>query len=98
MHVPTVQETELSVAPDVPGGSGVGWMLQLVPSQLSARISTVPEPVSYEPTPVHAVDEVHETPSSPLPVDPPGSGVLWTLQLAPSHTSARVSPAPPGLP
>lgn len=47
---------------------------------------------------MQALAEVHETPTNPLPVAPPGFGVVWTLQFAPFQVSTRVRPTPPGLP
>ena len=37
-----------------PAGSGVGWTTQLVPSQRSASVDSVPPPASTSPTAVHA--------------------------------------------
>lgn len=58
-----VQETsERTVSPAAPGGGGVGWIVQAVPSHRSARVELMPWP-----TAVQALAEVYDTPSSALP-------------------------------
>ena len=42
------------------------------------------------PTATHAVSDVHDTPNSELLFDLLGLGVVWTVQVAPFQTSARV--------
>ena len=49
-----------------PAGSGVGWTTQLVPSQRSASVDSVPPPASTSPTAVHAFAPVQSTPDSTL--------------------------------
>ena len=74
----------------VPGGFGVVWIVQLVPSQRSASVllGKVPE-VAKAPTAVHAVAAVHETEVSAAAVAPAGVGALWTVQLVPFQVSTR---------
>jgi hypothetical protein len=60
---------------------GVGWTVQVLPSQCSAK---------FWPIAVHDVAEPHETLSSTA-ANWPGLGVAWTLQLVPFQRSARVT-------
>jgi hypothetical protein len=86
--VADVQDTPLSVSPVV---FGVLWIVQLLPSQPSARV-VKPE----DPTASQAVADVHDTLVSVLPG---GLGVFWLVQLLPSQrsTSAVSAPATVGL-
>ena len=68
-----------------PTGFGVAWMVQVVPSHVSAKL-VVPE----APTAVQAVDELHDTPDRWLSVAPAGSGVGSMVQAVPFHASANV--------
>ena len=72
---------KLNCAPD---GTGVGWMLHLVPSHRSAKV-----PEFEPPTAMHAYAEVHDTPLSPAPPCG-GLGVAWIAQVVPSQCSAKV--------
>jgi hypothetical protein len=64
----------------------VGWMVQVLPSQRSASGAPL-----LDPTAVHAVAEVHDTPKRLLVVAPLGLGVGCIVQALPSHRSARVT-------
>lgn len=85
-----VHETPNSELFDAPAGAGTGWLLQLVPSHLSAM--TCP-PLSF-PTAVHAFGEVHEIAFKNAP-GLSDVGVGWMLQLVPCQRSVSV---PTGLP
>ena len=78
-----------------PVGLGVLWIVQLVPFQRSAR-GTFEPLVATNPTAVHAVPAVHDTPFTPLSGTPAGLGVLWSVQLVPFQASASVA-YPPAL-
>jgi hypothetical protein len=69
----------------------VAWIDQLLPSQRSANVGDENAP---DPTAVHAVLEVHDTPFSWLP-SKLGLGVLWIVQLVPFQTSANALPENP---
>src|SRR5437764_8513518 len=49
-----------------PGGFCVGWTTELVPSQRSASVDTVPPPESTSPTAVHTFAPLHDTPDRTL--------------------------------
>jgi hypothetical protein len=69
--------------------------VKAVPFQLSAKDSFWFPLSAYEPTAVHAVAELHATPSKEPPNPPAGSGAVWRDQLAPFHVSAkRLLPCP----
>jgi hypothetical protein len=70
-----------------PAWFGVGWIVQLVPSQLSAKVRSLPA-LLYDPTAVQALAEVQDTPDSWL--FNVGFGVDWIAQLLPSQLSAKV--------
>jgi hypothetical protein len=55
--------SELSLAP---AGAGMDCTDQLVPFQASTSVKVMSEVFLYDPTAVHAVDEVHETSDSEL--------------------------------
>jgi hypothetical protein len=73
-----------------PTGFGGSWIDQVEPFHASAS-AKVSVPLLYEPTAMHAVDDVHATWLSCEVVAPPGFGVVWTDQLEPSHVSASVT-------
>jgi hypothetical protein len=79
-----VHETPVKKLNDAPAGAGVGWMLQIVPFQRSAR-----SPEAVFPTAVQAEAEVHET---AFKKDPglPEVGVGWILHVVPSPRSTIV--------
>jgi hypothetical protein len=83
-----------------PGGFGVRWIVQLLPFQRSANVKTGVNVfvVPHDPTAVHALADVHDTPDRPLS-NARGLGVGWIVQLLPCHSSANVTPtavsAPP---
>jgi hypothetical protein len=82
-----VHHTEVRMG-DGPG-LGVDWMVHAVPSHRSASA-----PRLEDPTAVHAVEDVHDTPEKPLPCAPAGFGVGCTAQEVPFQRSASVTPLP----
>jgi hypothetical protein len=88
--VEDVHDTPFRAMVVAPAGLGVLWIVQLVPSQISASVRWV-LPTSYDPTAVHAVADVHDTPFRAMVVALAGVGVLWIVQLVPSQISASVS-------
>ena len=79
----------------------VDWIDQLIPFHRSANASVLRPlgdgPVVKEPTAVHAVAEMHDTPSRPTPSswpEPEGVGVAWIDQLVPFHRSTNASTMP----
>jgi hypothetical protein len=78
-----------SSSPGESAGFGVGWIVQLVPSQRSANVT----PPGWDPTAMQADADVHDTPSSTALVWPPPFGVGWIVQLVPSQRSANVAKA-----
>jgi hypothetical protein len=72
----------------------VGWIDQPVPFHTSARVTSAPALSVKYPTEVHTVAVAQDTLSKKLPVVPVGFGVVCTVQLVPSHCSARVTSAP----
>src|SRR6516225_8440570 len=85
-----VQATLFRILTSLPGGLGVGWMVQVWPSHRSARVPVgVPGGARRPPTAVHADGEVHDT--AVRNQSPPGGfGVGWMRQLVPFHCSASV--------
>ena len=72
-------------------GLGVDWIAQLDPLNRSASVVLGIELlVAYPPTAVHAVFELHDTPSRTAAVVPAGLGVDVTPHLLPFQRSARV--------
>ena len=68
-----------------PAGDGTGWMLQLVPFHLSARVPALDTPTAKQAD----TAGIHAT----LVKKPPpcaGLGAGWMFQLVPFHPSARV--------
>src|SRR5215813_680830 len=85
------QETPSKVSWRGFGGVGMGWMVQLVPSQCSASVcSPLPSAV---PTAVQLFGESQETASSADRNVPAGLGVDWACHLLPSHRSASGTPS-----
>jgi len=89
-------ETAVSWVNTDPAGLGVDWMVQLVPSHASARVTVFPLlPDGVEdPTAMQAVELVHETPARLLEIEPAMFGVVTMLQLVPSQLSASVEDVP----
>lgn len=74
--------------PCAPLGSGVGWILHLVPPHRSASVVATPEASVKFPTAVQAEDDRQDTaPRKPVPQ---GFGVGWMCQVLPFHRSANV--------
>ena len=69
-------------------------MVQEPPFQASVRVF-VAAPLVNCPTASHDDADLHETSLSWLAVAPLGLGVLWTDQVPPFQTLARVSMVPP---
>jgi hypothetical protein len=88
-----VHETLNSWLAVEPAGFGVGWIIQRVPFQRSARVACTPAPSIEYPTAVQIDDEGHDTPCSALTRAPTGFGVGWSVQVSPSHRSAKVAPS-----
>jgi hypothetical protein len=86
--VADVHETPVRKLIGAPAGAGIGWMLQLVPSHLSAITCRAP----LFPTAVHAFGEVQETAFRNAP-GLPEVGVGCMPQLMPSQRSASVPPS-----
>jgi hypothetical protein len=75
-----------------PAGLGVDCSFQVVPFHLSAKVTSESEALlKEEPTAIHAVAELHDTPASFVTIAPAGSGVACTVQAVPFHTSASVT-------
>jgi hypothetical protein len=71
------------------GGSGVAWIVHLMPFQNSASTRFAVAD-SYIPTAVQLVSDAHEIPFSSL-CDAPGfAGVAWIAHLLPFQCSASV--------
>jgi hypothetical protein len=85
-----VQETAFKNDPGLPE-VGVGWMLQLVPSQRSVSVPTgLPELSKAAPTATQAEGDVQETPFKALKGAPAGLGVGVIRHAVPSQSSASV--------
>jgi hypothetical protein len=84
-------DTALTWTPNAPAGTGMAWMVHVLPSQGPASGSeVVPWLMSYSPTAVQSAAVGHDTPSRTLKLAV-GSGVAWTVQRVPSQCSARVT-------
>ena len=59
------------------------WIVHVVPFHASARVASVPEPLTYWPTAVQAEDERQDTLARELLVAPAGLVVLWIAQPPP---------------
>jgi hypothetical protein len=70
-------------------GLGVDWMLHAVPFHCSASV-----PRFEDPTAMHAVEDVQDTPEKELDCAPDGFGVDCTAQEVPFQRSASATPAP----
>ncbi|HXC45943.1 MAG TPA: hypothetical protein VNU24_04995 [Solirubrobacteraceae bacterium] len=90
-----VQETPSRYSgspPHMPPGVGTVWGVQVEPFQDSANgPDSLPGPISYQPTAVHVLAEVQETPLSPLDFPALAAGTLWSVQLEPFQDSASGS-------
>jgi hypothetical protein len=73
----------------LPVGAGGSWSDHVVPFHFSAKGTFCPELFVSKPTAVHAVDEVHETPTNSLPLLPVGAGGSWSDHVVPFHFSAK---------
>jgi hypothetical protein len=83
-------ETLVKESSVAPAGFGVASIDQRVPFQASVNVRR-PELVKSNPTAVHAVAEVHDTPCKPLSVAPVGFGVDWIDHFVPFQVSASVT-------
>ena len=73
---------------------GLGTIVQLVPSQDSARVWSAGAELSKPPTAMHDVADVQETPVSQLNPAPAGFGVGSIAQVLPFQCSANVTSVP----
>jgi hypothetical protein len=60
-----------------------------VPFRFSAKGTSLPELFTNDPTATHSVDDVHDTSSRKLSLEPVGAGGSWTDQVVPFHFSAK---------
>jgi hypothetical protein len=70
-----------------PLGAGVGWTVQLVPSQCSTRGASKFPATWLQPTATQSVGEVQDTPFRAPATNVVGKFVLAIVQLVPSHFS-----------
>src|SRR6202035_2490116 len=90
-----LHDTPLSALVRAAFGLGVVWIDQLVPFQPSATVAALAASEPEDPTAVHALAELHDTPFITLNCAPFGLGVDWIDQLVPFQRSANVTAAPP---
>jgi len=85
-------DTLISWLNDEPWGTGVGSIVQFVPFHVSAN-DAYPVPVElYEnPTAVHEVADLQDTPFSCVPVEPGGLIAGSSLHFAPFQDSANAN-------
>lgn len=83
-------DTPFRRLPLAPGGFGVDWIAQLVPSQCSASVTLGLPLVKYDPAAVHEDADGHDTPAGRSAGHRPGS--VWA-----GSTSGCRSTAPPVL-
>jgi hypothetical protein len=88
------QDTPVNDEPEEPSGSEGEFICQLVPSQIKATSSVVPEAVALDPTAMHELAEAHETAVMVMEVEPSGVGSVSTFHEPPFDLSASgvVSP------
>src|SRR5215475_8264409 len=91
-----LHETPIKPMDETPGGLGVDWIVQPVPSQASAIVTVESALLVDEPTAVHADGVVQETPRRSTDDEPAGVGVDCIVQLVPSQRSANAAAATPG--
>jgi len=75
-------------------GFGVAWIVQMLPLQRSANVTSLPLLLVKDPTATQVGRATHETPLSALLVAPLGSGVAWTFHVEPFQRSANDAPMP----
>jgi hypothetical protein len=75
-------------------GLRVLWILQLVPFQASANVTSIVAGLAKLPTVVHAILDEHDTPLRVMLVAPAGSGVSSILQRSPLKRFASATPVP----
>lgn len=75
----------------LPTRLGVFWTAQVVPSHRSAKGAPTP-PMSWDPTAVQALAELHDTASRELAAG--SDGVFWTAQAVPSHATTNAAGLP----
>lgn len=90
------QATDRSPLALVPGGTGLGRIVQLAPFQVSTRVLVTPVLDVENPTAVHASADGHATPSNSLADAPIGLGVDSSVQPEPFSLSAQVTRSPVG--
>jgi hypothetical protein len=80
---------------EFPLGDGDGTIVQPVPFHRSASVEGTSDPGgSYSPTAMHHASDTQATPRSPFTRSLLNVGVLSTVQLVPSHASARGNETP----
>ena len=88
-----VQDTASRKLCTAPAGLGVGWMVQVVPFQRSARVA-----VWLLPTVTQAVADAQDTLAGTTrgssPGGPGGTGRRWTVHRTPSQCSAMAKMPP----
>lgn len=82
------------VSPTDAHGSGVVWIVHVVPFHLSAKGASAPELLTYCPTAVQADDEEQETSARELLVAPAGFGVLCSVQPSPLIDTCCIAKVP----
>jgi len=84
-NVADAQETAIRLGLPLTG-LAVGWSVQAVPFQTSARVATGPpsEAPPSLPTATHELGETQETADNAIPDVPAGATVDWIVQPAPS--------------
>jgi hypothetical protein len=90
MHeVVDAHDTALKTLNVSPEAFGVGWTDQLVPFHISTSLAEWLVAVTNDlPTATQKVADGHDTPCRVAPLEPEGTGTLWTAQLVPVHRSA----------
>ena len=87
-----VHDTAPNPPPFAPAGFRESSIDQLAPFQRSTTATRLPPRLRNDPTAVHAVLDMHDTPLSPPALAPAGRRVRWTVQLAPFQRTARQPP------
>src|SRR5215471_8451287 len=89
------QDTPTKLLASAPGRLGVFWIVQVLPFQDSARLTSVLKPLAEGPAAMQNEGMGHETAENPLAEAWVRLGVGWMDHLVPSQCSARV---PTGVP
>jgi hypothetical protein len=89
-----MHDTPVSLFVAKPDGLEAGWRDHSVPFQLSARLIVMPWLLVYDPTLVHALEDMQDADCNLLSVAPLGLGVLWIAHSVPFQRSARLTVVP----